>query len=318
MSAPQVSVVIPTHDRRALLMLTLQTALWQQDVELEVIVVDDGSTDDTSESVAGIGDRRVRSLRHETPQGVSTARNHGIDAARGAWIAFLDDDDLWAPNKLAAQLEAAAASQATWCYTGAVKVDKRQRILGGTPPDPPTTVMARLPSLNLVPGGCSGVIVTREALASAGGFDARLVNLADWDLWVRLGRTGRPAWVPDPLVGYRLHQGQASLDVDLILNEAALMDGRNGISVDRGPLHHYLAHRCLNAGWRRRSLEHFARAALLGEVWPVSKHLWAMMRFRVAERLSLRQPRDPYARWRTQAQSWLHLLEPVDAPDAHE
>jgi glycosyltransferase involved in cell wall biosynthesis len=315
MSAPQVSVIVPTHDRRTFLMLTLRTVLWQRGVELEVIVVDDGSADGTRDAVSALDDGRIRSIRHDTPLGVSVARNHGVDVARGAWVAFLDDDDLWAPNKLEAQIQAAAASDATWCYTGAVKIDQRERILGGTPPEPPATVMARLPSLNLVPGGCSGVVANRTALASAGRFDPGLVNLADWDLWIRLGRTGPPACVPEPLVGYRIHHGQASLDVDLILHEATLMEGRDGISVDRGPLHHYLAHRCLNAGWRRKALKHFAHAALLGEIRPVTEHLWAMARFRLAERLSLPQRQDPHAEWRTQARSWLRALEdPGDQP----
>jgi hypothetical protein len=181
--------------------------------------------------------------------------------------------------------------------------------MGGTPPEPPAVVLARLPSVNLVPGGCSGVIATRESVEAAGGFDARLVNLADWDLWVRLGRTSKPACVADPLVGYRIHPAQASLDIDLILNEAALMDGRNGISIDRGPLYHYLAHRALNAGWRRRALAHFARAALLGELVPVSTHLWAMARFRIAERLSLPHRPDRHAAWRAPALRWLRALQ---------
>jgi glycosyltransferase involved in cell wall biosynthesis len=307
-NAPQVSVVVPTHDRREMLTLTLRTALWQQGVELEVVVVDDGSTDGTSESVTELDDRRIRLLRNETPQGVSAARNRGIDAAQGNWIAFLDDDDVWAPNKLEAQLDA-AGHDATWSYTGAVKIDDQQRILGGTPPASPSVVMARLPSLNLVPGGCSGVIAQRAALGSAGGFDPRLVNLADWDLWIRLGRTGPPAWIPHPLVGYRMHPAQASLDIDLILNEAALMDGRYGARIDRGALHHYLAHRCLYAGWRRRALRHFVHATLRGELWPVTTHLWSMARYRVAERLSWRPPRDRHTAWRMQAQDWLRRLD---------
>src|SRR5919106_4226146 len=179
---PHVSVIIPTHDRREMLRLTLRTVLWQAAIDLEAIVVDDGSTDGTIDAVRAIDDARVRCIRHETPQGVSTARNHGIDVARGSWIAFLDDDDLWAPTKLQAQLEAAAAANATWCYTGAVMINDRQRIVGGTPPALPGAVMAELRSSNLVPGGCSGVVVTSDALASAGRFDPRLVNLADWDL----------------------------------------------------------------------------------------------------------------------------------------
>src|SRR5918996_76049 len=113
---PQASVIIPTHDRRDLLRLTLRTVLWQTGIDLEAIVVDDGSTDGTSDVVQAIGDARLRCVRHETPQGVSTARNHGMDLARGNWIAFLDDDDLWAPTKLRAQLDSATASNATWCY----------------------------------------------------------------------------------------------------------------------------------------------------------------------------------------------------------
>lgn len=306
---PQVTVIIPTHDRRDLLRLTLRTVLWQTGIDLEAIVVDDGSTDGTSEVVQAIDDARVRCVRQETPQGVSTARNHGMDLARGNWIAFLDDDDLWAPTKLLAQLEAAEASNATWCYTGAVKIDDRQRIVGGTPPPSPGAVMARLRSSNLVPGGCSGVVVTRRALASAGRFDPRLVNLADWDLWVRLGRTGRPTCVPEPLVGYRIHPGQASLDVRLILNEAALMDRRYGVPVDRGALHHYLAHVCLRAGRKRQSLKHFLLAASLGQVLPVGTDVWSMIRFHLAGSPSSLDPTVPHAVWRRQAQVWLRELQ---------
>ncbi len=309
MTAPQVSVVVPTHNRHGLLALTLQTVLWQQDVELEAIVVDDGSTDGTSESVEGLGDRRVRLVRHETPQGVSAARNHGIDAARGEWIAFLDDDDLWAPNKLAMQLQVAVGSKTTWSYAGAVKIDERQRIIGGRPPPSPAMLMARLRSWNLVPGGCSGVIAARDALASAGHFDERLVNLADWDLWIRLGRTGQPACAPDPLVGYRFHQGQASLDVDLILREAALMDRRYRIPIDRGALHHYLAHRCLLAGRNDRAFRHLVYAALLGELRPVATDVWSMIRGRLAGPRPTGQSPDPDAEWRAKSQAWLAGLE---------
>jgi glycosyltransferase involved in cell wall biosynthesis len=310
MSAPQVSVVIPTHDRRDLLMLTLRTVLWQQDIQLEVIVVDDGSRDGSIDAVKAIGDARVRSLRHEIPQGVSTARNRGIDDARGEWIAFLDDDDLWAAAKLRTQLEAAARTNATWCYAGAVKIDATQRVIGGTQPPPPDVVTARLPSWNLVPGGCSGVIANRDALRAAGTFDPRLVNLADWDLWIRLARTGHAAYVPDPLIGYRIHGGQASLDVDLILGEAAIIDGRYGNRIDRGALHHYLGHKSLIAGSKYRALQHFAAASVRGHLVPVVTDVWSMIRARVGVARPLP---EADVGWRTQAQSWLRELV-VEAP----
>ena len=104
---PEVSVVIPTRDRSRLLGLTLHSVLWQRGVVVVVVVVDDGSTDDTAQTVAGLADPRVRLVRHDTAQGVSAARNRGITEAHGRWVAFLDDDDLWAPDKLACQLQAA-------------------------------------------------------------------------------------------------------------------------------------------------------------------------------------------------------------------
>src|SRR6476620_10544907 len=99
---PLVSVVVPNHNRARLLSRTLQSILAQQMGDLEVAVVDNGSTADTA-SVAAAADPRVVVLRNEAPAGVSAARNRGIAAARGAWLAFCDDDDLWSPEKLAHQ-----------------------------------------------------------------------------------------------------------------------------------------------------------------------------------------------------------------------
>ncbi|MFL5884580.1 MAG: glycosyltransferase family 2 protein, partial [Thermoleophilaceae bacterium] len=95
-----VSVVIPTHNRWPQMRGTLDGALGQTGVEHEVIVVDDCSSDGTAEGLAGIENDRLRFLRHEQNRGVAAARNTGIEAARHEWLAFLDDDDLWAPNKL--------------------------------------------------------------------------------------------------------------------------------------------------------------------------------------------------------------------------
>src|SRR4051794_3960548 len=104
---PTVSVVIPTRDRPAQLTAAVASALEQRGVDVEVVVVDDGSRGTAREVIAGLAGGPVRILRHEAPRGVSAARNAGIAAAAAPWIALLDDDDLWAPSKLAMQLEAA-------------------------------------------------------------------------------------------------------------------------------------------------------------------------------------------------------------------
>src|SRR5919197_55125 len=122
-----VSVVVPTHNRARLLSRTLRSICAQQSVDFEVVVVDDGSTDDTA-AVAAAADTRVKIICNPRPCGVSVARNIGITAARGDWIAFCDDDDLWAPDKLAAQLSAADEARLGWVYSGDVTVDDQSRV----------------------------------------------------------------------------------------------------------------------------------------------------------------------------------------------
>src|SRR5687767_2206546 len=102
-----VTVVVPTRNRRAVLALTLGTIVRQRgDVDVRVVVVDEGSSDDTPAYLAAVAGDGVRVVRHDEPKGLAAARNAGIELADTRWIAFCDDDDLWAPDKLDAQLDA--------------------------------------------------------------------------------------------------------------------------------------------------------------------------------------------------------------------
>jgi glycosyltransferase involved in cell wall biosynthesis len=174
---PEVSVVVPTHDRRGLLLQTLGSILRQRGVDLEVLVVDDGSRDGTAELVAELGDGRVRLLRNDRPQGVAAARNRGIAEAAGEWLGFYDDDDLWAPDKLARQLQAARQSGRQWVYGGAVRIDADRRIVSGTPPPGPEELARGIAGFNLMPGGCSNAMVSRAMLGVVGPFDAGYKHL---------------------------------------------------------------------------------------------------------------------------------------------
>ena len=298
-------MVVPTHNRRELLALTLRTVCEQKDVDLEVIVVDDGSTEEAAREVVGARqDPRVRLVRNATPMGVSTSRNRGVEDAVGGWVAFCDDDDLWAPQKLREQLRAAEETSCSWVYAGAVKIDDALRVIGGEPPQPPEVVHRRLPRWTLVPGGCSGVIARRDLVRDVGGFDPGLVNLADWDLWSRLAAYGPPGGVPLPLVGYRIHGGNSSQDTSLVLRELDRLDGRYGVRVDRAAVHHYLAWVSLRGGRRRQAGGHFLQAAGRGDVAGVARSLSALAR----GHLSGPARPLPHAEWRHAAERWLEPL----------
>ena len=299
----QVSVVVPSHNRARLLERTLRSILDQHLTDLEVLVVDDGSSDDT-QAVATATDPRVQVLRNPRPAGVSAARNRGIAAARGEWIAFCDDDDLWAPDKLSRQVMAADRAGAGWGYVGDVNVDDRLRVLsGGRPPDP-DAVMTLLPRWNPLASGGSNVVVRAELLRTVGGFDPALRRTEDWDLWIRLSRTGRPAWVCDPLVAYRFHAGNVVSDPGEMIDEARRLAARHAIPVDLTAMHRRAAWASLRSGRRLLALRHYGYAIARGDVRSVGRAVIALAHPAVGtDRLFGFLGRDP--EWIAQAERWL-------------
>lgn len=204
-ATPEVTVVIPTRDRRPLLTAhALPSALGQEGVELEVVVVDDASQDGTVEHLRSLGDERVRVVRHERPRRAAAARNSGIRAARGRWIALLDDDDAWAPSKLRRQLAAADGADARWAYAGAV-VFSTDAPTYALPLPAAAEIAAALERGNVVPGGTSNVLVQTALVREAGLFDETLPFCDDWDMWLRLARGACPAVVDDVLVATFAH-----------------------------------------------------------------------------------------------------------------
>jgi glycosyltransferase involved in cell wall biosynthesis len=195
---PQVSAIIPTHNRRALVCEAIASALAQRDVALEVIVVDDGSTDDTASALAGLGGR-IRYLQQPT-RGVAAARNTGARSARGEWLAFLDSDDLWRPHKLARQLAYHArvprlrASQTgeIWIRNGVrVNACRHHR-------KPDGDIFAASVARCVV--SPSAVLLRRDLFEELGGFDESLEVCEDYDLWLRLGARELVGLLDEPLV----------------------------------------------------------------------------------------------------------------------
>jgi glycosyltransferase involved in cell wall biosynthesis len=301
-----VSVIIPTHDRCARLRLALRSALAQQGVDLEVIVVDDGSSDGTGASVEGLEDPRVRLVRNEVAMGESLARNRGISEAARAWVAFLDDDDLWAPDKLASQLDALRTTGRAWAYGGEVVVDEDLEVLSGSPPPTPEQVASALVRYNAVPGSASNVVVASELLARVGGFDPGLRRTADWDLWLRLSRESLPAVVDRPVMAICIHPGNMSRDMDVMFRELDIIAARYGILVDRARHHRWAAWTSLLDGRRADAFHHYVRAAAAGDPMSVIRALATLGPSHRSSRSSGTStgeaPRDA---WIEQARTWL-------------
>jgi glycosyltransferase involved in cell wall biosynthesis len=310
---PLASVVVPSHNRARLLERTLRSILAQQLVDLEVIVVDDGSTDDTA-AVAAAAGARVTVCRNAYPAGVSTARNRGIAAARGDWIAFCDDDDLWAPDKLARQLEAAERARLGWAYAGDVNVDDGLHVLSGGPPPDPTEVMALLPRYNPISSGGSNVVVRSHVLKTVGGFDPALRRTEDWDLWIRIARSGPPAWVRAPLVAYRFHAGNIAADPADMVREAREIADRYRIPVDMAAMQRRAAWTALRAGRRWRAVRYYGKAVTEGDVRSVGRAAVALLHPAVgSNRLFDLLSRD--SSWIVEAERWLQALAADSAPD---
>jgi glycosyltransferase involved in cell wall biosynthesis len=267
---PEVTVVIPTRNRWTVLSTSaLPSALAQESVEHEIIVVDEGSSDATSAELSSFEGPRLRVIRHESAQGVARARNAGIAAARGTWVAFLDDDDLWSPLKLRRQLDAATAGGASFAYCAAAWLDERRHLLHARVPPNPQGLDLRLLRWNEIWAGCSNVIARTEVIRRLGGFDERLFQLADWDLWIRLAFDGRAAAVDDVLVGYVLH-AQSMLLTDrrdvfaefrYLVDKHRELTVRTGVQPDAAKFWRWVAAGHLRAGRRGAAARTYAQGA---------------------------------------------------------
>lgn len=209
-----ISVVITCYNYGKYLKGCLESVLAQTWSDLEVIVVNDGSVDETDQVMGSFAaEKRVRYLKQEN-LGQAAAKNAGIGAARGAFIAFLDADDLWLPDKLVKQMEKFSSERVGVVYSTASFIDEN-----GAPFNHEVTgrylqpcrgrVTERLIFDNFIPFSSS--VVRRACLERAGGFDASLKMGIDWDLWLRLSTEYEFDYVDEKLLRYRMgHGGQMS------------------------------------------------------------------------------------------------------------
>ena len=290
---PAVSVIIPTFNRRELIGATVESALAQSLEDIEVIVVDDGSTDGTADFLSGAFGDRIRLERLPRNHGRSTARNLGWALARGELVAFLDSDDIWLPDKLSLQLPCFVRPEVALAHCWVAKIG-----LDGAPLEADSQELAEAFEIAARRGygyggitrtWCrmytSAVVLRRDLLQKTGGFDARLSNFEDWDMLWRAAREGEVATIREPLVLHRTHPGNTLA----VWAEAAipwLMVNRNHLSE--------LADGACNDEERRGRANLLLNMAL-GEYWRrniLASRLW-MWRALLANPRMFARPGDP-------------------------
>lgn len=209
-----VSVVIPNHNYSRYVWAAVESVLAQTHKNIEVIVVDNGSTDDSVARLRQFGDR-IRLIEQEN-RGQSGARNRGIAESRGEWVAFCDADDVWCPTKITDQLAAFDRSSVGLVYTGYLLCDQDLRPIRKVKAANRGQVLKLFAegSAAVVPAGESSVLVRRSVIDQVGVFDESLSISAGFDFYRRISQAYEIECVAEPLVMYRQHPASATRRAD--------------------------------------------------------------------------------------------------------
>jgi len=210
--AVKISIIIPTYNRADLLIQAIESALYQTYKDFELIIIDDGSTDNTYEVIKSFSSTRIRYfyIHHS---GVSAARNTGINESSGEFLTFLDSDDHFLPNKIQMQLQVFSNNQSLGlvaCGWREVRINNHN--IREVKP------WINVPNLNLeswlfgCPAGAGVIMVKREWIDLIGGFDTNLIAHEDWDLGLRLSNAGcEMTWCREVLVEASIHDNNIHL-----------------------------------------------------------------------------------------------------------
>ncbi len=313
--APDVAVVVPTRNRSTLLdRLLRQLVALDGGLRYEVVVVDEGSSDDTPALLARYAaEHGVRVVRHDVPRGLSGARNAGFDASTARYVAWIDDDDLTAPDRLARQHAALVAGEARWSCAGRVDVDDDLRVIGHVRCPSLGGLMAELLQVNVIPSAGQGLLVERELAQQVGPYDETLTSAEDWDYAIRLLEAAPPHLLDEPLVGYRTGVESMSTDTGRMEREISKVIAKHdhlyrrfGVEPDWGRIHQSLLTADLlgsPAQARRRAFRSFRAGPSLGSLRKLVAVSLAPRWYE--ERSRQRREEQVPEEWRRQARAWL-------------
>ena len=283
MKRAQVSVIIPTYNYAKYVGEAIDSALSQTYPDIEVIVVDDGSSDGSRDVIDGYGDR-LKKIYFQQNQGVSAARNAGVAISDGELVAFLDADDVWLPEKTAKQVVRFATDRSLGLvHVGVEDIDAEGNVIGTKMDGLEGEVADEMLMFerSVILGGGSGIMIPRAVFDDVGGFDTKLSTSADWDMFYRIANRYKVGFVAEPLLRYRYHGSNMHRKIDVMERDMLLGYKKAfeaGTSSDRrhayGNLYRTLAGSFFVAGQYRD----FARNALLS-LWNRPSHIGYFLGF---------------------------------------
>lgn len=273
---PTVSIIIPTYDRPRLLEKAIISVLNQTYRNFQIIVVDDASQIDVSKTLRKKFGNTITYIRHDTNQGAAVARNTGLQGAEGEYCAFLDDDDLWVPEKLELQLRAFAEGDSNMGLVSCGhKYVYNDKVLMERLPAYRDDLYLTLLKRNVI-GSVSLPLIRRDCLKSVGGFDPKLPSCQDWDLWLRLASNYSIGFINKVLVSRQIHPDQMTSDVKLKIEGRRIFLNKHIRTLRQyrriyGMHLRRLGSLCLFAGLEPEALHYYIKA--IG-VYPLSLFSW--------------------------------------------
>jgi glycosyltransferase involved in cell wall biosynthesis len=263
--APRISVIIPTFNHGRFIEKTIESVLNQSFQDLEIIIVDDHSTDNTKTVVQKYLDSRVYFIRHDINRGPGAARNTGIQCSAGTYIAFLDSDDEWAPEKLQLQLDlfTEGSYDLGLIYSAAEFVTNNVSIIIHCKVHD-DAFKSLLEANGIVCGGSSAMI-KRKCIETVGLFDESMLSSEDWDMWLRIAKSYKIKFVDKVLVRCNTHASNISADM------ARTITGRERLLLKHVEAYKYypdihaqqyykLGIYCYKFGFMKRGQKHFQSA----------------------------------------------------------
>jgi glycosyltransferase involved in cell wall biosynthesis len=288
-SLPAVSVVIPTRNRPELLRNALLSVLHQTEPDFEVLVVDDDAEHGSADGVVkALGDPRIHYVRQPEHRGVTAARNVGVAWASAPFIAFLDDDDEWLPEKLSVQLQALQSSppEVAGVYSARLTVYRESgEVATQRFPEPFSPFRGNVITT-------SSLLIRRSCFDAVGTFDEELTAGEDWDMWVRIGSRFRFLYMDQVLIRYSVHAASTSWYAPRHVRSREIILLKHAEVFGRHPRSFAGRYKRLGVDYYRHGEVEKARRALLKaiRIWPFSLGAyWALCRSCLASRRSRRR-----------------------------